>query len=901
LSDNREVRNVDWLKGLNYPLQTYAWSGMQLGASQDLAERGGKRPTDAAPMSITSQPPGAFADTDENWILTYGASHDCVLAIFNGGKFKTATIDNIELAENSVYRRSIGNADFHIYDLINIPGATPTISPGVQQVDFIVGRETAEEARSDFFANIDTVEDARTLSMRVPLMAAGWGRTIGMLPTDSSSADPRDNDIEHKLARESWKLGPIDLRWDERRGVWGAWNDLIADQEKKNLGTLVFSTNPDVACGFPFLKGRLEDTWHVLKTETFSGDVGDSSDTEQSAEITTHLGHIWSQFNPDEIYKYAALSSTFKIHRAVKDAPITTCGMEKTQRAEQIEILTGTYFHLDDNFDGPICFSIDDVGSDLIGCMKFDGAQWIPAVEFDPCVDVGFELDILYQNDKILADKIIEVCKMILILLGKATGSVDPAKAKGAADASEKAADSAGKAEAALDGLPSGSGTGGEYVAGDTLQSGGQPLTAAEASALNDSLPAASEAYQDSSAKQQEAADAANDAADSTTAANTAAQDLGEAVGKADAAQKLADNANADLVVSPNDPSTIEAARDANNANAVAQADKNAEQAKFNAANEKADADVQTAKAADKEANDAAKDAKTKADQVKEDAGDKLPAEVKDAMDKADADAEAARKARENAGLHDVDDEKEEDCCPCCDRIEEELGNRISGVECKNQADLVSMGQAVGETIQKALKDLAMSVDNSLTGLRSSINDKLGSSIPGYNPETGTGGVEFPPTEIPPVCPIDTTGGASPCPKSTTTKKTPKRVTSKPRVKKGPGSDAGDPELGPPIGGDPSDVPIPPKPMCPIITIKDPCGGFSTHGPCPGGKGAGAPGGKPKPGAGDPGTPEGAPTGGANPNNGQVFKPTGKTVGLGGQNTPLPGGPSKSFRPIGGN
>ena len=76
--------------------------------------------------------------------------------------------------------------------------------------------------------------------------------------------------------------------------------------------------------------------------------------------------------------------------------------------------------------------------------------------------------------------------------------------------------------------------------------------------------------------------------------------------------------------------------------------------------------------------------------------------------------------------------------------------------------------------------------------------------------------------------------------------------------------------------------------MCPLITLKDPCGGKSTHGPCPGGKGSGTPEGTSKSGEGDPGTPEGADTGGVKEGTGEVFKkPEGKVAGIGGENVGL--------------
>ncbi|MHA2063169.1 MAG: hypothetical protein ACXABY_02190 [Candidatus Thorarchaeota archaeon] len=893
MSKRIRTRNPDFIKGINFPLQTYAWSGSQFGSSLDAVN--GKRATDSSPMIITSQPPGASAKNDVSWQLTFGASHDCVFTLFNGKFFNETSLFEIPKSLAGIYRDSIGTGDDNIYEKVG----------DVQQIQYVVSKTTAKEGR-DAETYGDDVDEARGIGMRIPLMAGGWGRTIGMRPTDpqpSEDTTKRRNDEEHKLARETWKYGPIDLRWDGRRGVWGAWNDLIADHEGQNLGTLVFSTNSDTACGFPYLKGRLEDAWRVLKTLKFASVVGDGSDTQQSAEITTHTEHSWSHFT-NGIHYYAPLNSTFIIHRGDDK---TTCGSEVSISAPQIEILTGTYFHKDNEFDGPICFSSDDIEiEDLVGCMKFDGAQWIPTVPFDPCERVGFELNVLWENDKVLAEKIIEVCKLALKCCGIDDSPVDPGKARQAAEASRRASESATGAENALDGLPAGSGPGGSYVAGDTLETGGEALTAGEASALNDSLPAASEAYQNSAAKQAEAATAADAAADTQEAAQAASNDLADATSTADATQKAADAANAELAETPGDPAKQQAAQEANEANAEAQGNKAQEVKDFNEANEAAETAKGDAKAADEAANEAAREAKDKGDQVKEDAGDKLPEEVRDAMDQADQDAEAASAARGNAGLSDdeVDDETVDDKI---DTTKQDLCDKIDGMACKNQADMVAMGEAVGQMVQKALTDMSTAVNTAMGGLADSINDKLGSSIPGYDPETGTGGVEFPLVESPPACPIATNGsGKSPPPGVGGVVSDPGDpadgegpITAPPfdPTNTGTGGDGGggppgtEPRGGPngqpPTGDDPKDVPPPtPPPMCPIITIKDPCGTTATFGPCPGGKGSGTPGGTAPPGQGDPGTADGAPTGGAT-NDGQVFKPTGKTVGLGGQNTGL--------------
>ena len=871
MSNERETKNICFIKGAKYPLQTYGWSGLQLGAS--LEEVNGKKPTDAAPMSITSQPPGAFADNDNNWITTFGASHDCVLGLFSGKKFNEE-IYFMDLQKNSVYRKSIGNADFHIYDIVE----------NVQQLDFVVALDSANDAIDRGATNFDSPEEVRSISMRVPMMAVGWGRTIGMRPTDPDPVDKRDNDNEHKLARETWHHGPVDVRWDDKRKCWGAWNDMITDHRGEGLGTLIFDTNPDPTCGFPFFKGTFEDWCKIVKTGEETGD-GSSSDGEKSGTTATHLEHRWTQRTGNN-WNSVRMSSIFKIHR--EPSAKGTCGDESFFECPGIEILTSTFFHLSDTIHGPVCFSAsppDD--KDLVGCMKFDGSQFVPAVAFDACSRVGFELNVLFQNDKILADKIIEVCKMTLECLGKSKGKIDPTKTGKAAQSSAAAAAANTAAETALDAIPAGSGPGGEFVAGDELSNapGAKPLTAGEAKAINDSLPAASEAHQNAAAKQQQAAIDTAAAGEAQAAADTASDSLGAANAEAINSQAAADAANSAVAESPNDPSTKQAAEAANSANSDAQTAKNDAVKNFNDANDAADTAKATADGSHTDAVDASAEAKTKGEQLKDDANGKLPKNVQDAIDAADEANDKANADRENSGIDRDDEDKEPTVDEKIDAAKKELSDKIDGVACEKIEDLISIGDSVGQMVQKALLDMSDAVNNANDANMAAINEALGSTV-GYDSETGTGGIETTPVVTPPVCPIEPVGSGKIVPGvpqegedegtqeppsdgaggTSTGRKDPAGGSLEPA----PPGQGGPTQFGP-VGDRPGTIVPPPVPQCPVITIKDPCGGFSTHGPCPGGKGSGTPGGTIAPGTGGPGTPGGANQGGAD-GDGQVFK-----------------------------
>lgn len=395
-----KTRNPDFIKGVDYPLQTYGFSGAQWGKSAD-TPTANKRPTNAAPMVITSQPPGAFAKNDISWKLTFGASHDSVLSLFRGDKLFNTIVETNSFI-GGVYRRAIGNANLNIYEKVDIEGS------GIQQIHYLVSQSTASGGRSAISDAGDDLDDIRGIAMRVPMMAAGWGRTTTMRPTDpdpSEDSNKRDNDAAHKLARESWKYAPIDFRYDSRRGVWATWHDLIVDDRNQNLGSWVFSTNPDQSCGFPFLRGKLEDVWRVRRTNrqsSVSKTAAQDDDVSATAEILTHINHQWYDPNNNTT---DLIGSVFLIDN-VQGASSETCGDETTSNG-QLSIYTTTPFFFNDSFKGPIQFTTsgpDD--NDLVGEMKFNGSAWVPTVDFDPCRDVGIELGVLFSNDEKLVESI---------------------------------------------------------------------------------------------------------------------------------------------------------------------------------------------------------------------------------------------------------------------------------------------------------------------------------------------------------------------------------------------------------------------------------------------------------------------------------------------------------------
>jgi hypothetical protein len=409
----RAKGNIDYVQGILFPTQTYAFSGRQWGGSQ--AASAGKKATDASPMVITSQPPGAFAKDDAGWKLTFGSSHDGWLTLFNSAFMANSPPT---LNEGDAWGKGFLHAtEFNLFKLVN----------DIQQITYIANKNTVQEFRDS--PKIVNEFSARGLGLRLPQMTAGYGKTVALRPTDPEPQDARLNDPEHKLARETWKHGPLLVPWDSRVGGWNAFNYLITGQHKGDLGTLVHGSNADENEGFPFLKGKITDVWWVRKTLPQAGVTGKDSDFEKSGEVLTHLEHRWY----DQITKtVAALNTIFTIpgpnHAACHGAPAgpTTCGEEETYDGVAIDLKTAVHFNMEGtDKDGPLNFTIQDISPNLI-CSSVEGffhpvtiyfndegCVWDAAVKIDECDLAGGHFANLAANDVALAERMTYFCNFI--------------------------------------------------------------------------------------------------------------------------------------------------------------------------------------------------------------------------------------------------------------------------------------------------------------------------------------------------------------------------------------------------------------------------------------------------------------------------------------------------------
>lgn len=420
--DNRDI-----ITGRNVARPQHNIAGCQWSDSSiDIVK--GKRPAEGPPMMIGNTDPFINADTDEEWIQTFGGSLDNVFSLMNGN-FVKSSIDNITL--NGVHKDGrVTAASDNLW----------LMAANYQQVQHVVSQDTVigGSLSTGWFGNI---EELRGFGMRLPVLAAGYGRTVDGLPTDPLPEDDpfgRLNDAEHKLDRATWKHGPIELRWDPKRGVWTGYNELIADQYDEDVGTWVFGTLDDSVGGFPFLRGKLDDVFWVRQPTDRAGANG-RLEGVITGEVFTHLDHRWYDNEEEGV---AALSSIFIIPHKNSTTPgchdkgaENTLGTETTGDGLAIDIRHTAHFFKEVGMDGPILFDTK-ASQESIACEPSDkkyhlgkmifkdvepaicsssssqtssllssidvsegGCNWVPAIAIEECELMGGHLNDLIWND----------------------------------------------------------------------------------------------------------------------------------------------------------------------------------------------------------------------------------------------------------------------------------------------------------------------------------------------------------------------------------------------------------------------------------------------------------------------------------------------------------------------
>ena len=84
--------------------------------------------------------------------------------------------------------------------------------------------------------NVET-RGIRGVGFRSPMILTGWGYDINNLPVPASTGNPQNFHPQASWNSHLWKSGPVDLRWDEQRGVWAGHKQRIYLVKMTNLYT----------------------------------------------------------------------------------------------------------------------------------------------------------------------------------------------------------------------------------------------------------------------------------------------------------------------------------------------------------------------------------------------------------------------------------------------------------------------------------------------------------------------------------------------------------------------------------------------------------------------------------------------------------------------------------------
>ena len=71
---------------------------------------------------------------------------------------------------------------------------------------------------------VDDNSEVKSIAFRAPIILAGWGFTTGGLPTPSGITAETAEDFHpnYKKRADKWKVGPLDVRWDDNKKTWNA-------------------------------------------------------------------------------------------------------------------------------------------------------------------------------------------------------------------------------------------------------------------------------------------------------------------------------------------------------------------------------------------------------------------------------------------------------------------------------------------------------------------------------------------------------------------------------------------------------------------------------------------------------------------------------------------------------
>ena len=184
-------------------------------------------------------------------------------------------------------------------DTINASSLNPFASGGLS-IDLIVRGVGFPE---DLSYSKDTIplggyNDYRGLAHRTPMILAGWGYDIG----GSSVSGPTDSPI-------NWKVGPLDCRWDEDRGVWEAGGGGGGNKIVKILDSGAFPT----PTGNEVLNGAFMKVYRAMEYSVSFPEI-EGSGVELTEGDILYVGNFRSNIiSPNKYYSASKISGKWMI------------------------------------------------------------------------------------------------------------------------------------------------------------------------------------------------------------------------------------------------------------------------------------------------------------------------------------------------------------------------------------------------------------------------------------------------------------------------------------------------------------------------------------------------------------------------------------------------------------
>jgi hypothetical protein len=124
----------------------------------------------------------------------------------------------------------------------------------------------------------DNATEVKSIALRAPVIIGGWGYTTGGLPVPSGETAETVNEFfpNHKKRADKWKVGPLDVRWDDSKKTWnavgggeGVWvgtvyNNNIAYAGHGNVLIKKFSVAAGSETTKPFVTDEIVDAYEYV-------------------------------------------------------------------------------------------------------------------------------------------------------------------------------------------------------------------------------------------------------------------------------------------------------------------------------------------------------------------------------------------------------------------------------------------------------------------------------------------------------------------------------------------------------------------------------------------------------------------------------------------------------------